>query len=513
MPTAHAVREILRTHQTAGLIMYALGSKLYRDLGACLWELVRNGVVACMKGDKWEPGVGEVEVRLARNHPLAPGDTALVVFDRGSGFTRPKLKQFCNLGQSLDDILRLAGLGTNAGTAQKRVGRFAALALNRVCSDGDPTTGFFVLTRTSEDGPVMFITVNPAEFERDQGFGLEIVSPNAAELGPYRGVNGSFTAIVIPNAVFKNEEEIRGAIRWYVPRKRDRMFRLLVDSKPVIPPPLPRGISMESPTGIGAYLDRCDNEEEEGGIWFADAETGLRVAAAATLPRREVPYPLARPDLVGDIFVPGLYAHQKTDRSGIDTKFFRSAAWRQVTSWLLGQVVPKAKELLGDDDVIDEGDFGELALDFVDLCHEIYGEPPDLDGPPFDLGGGRKKRPGGGGGGGGGGGKRPPTGNGRPRCIPFVVDGETYFLGGMEMEEIELAEVYEGRDYRTLYVNNGQYTAAPKSREARREHMIMRVLEAIGRSKFPVSARSAADFMAEHRRRLLDAKGKKAKSR
>lgn len=515
MQTGVSEREIWKARITAGHIMRNLASELYEDAGACLWELVRNAVIACMKGEgeKWEPGVGEVEVRLVANHPLAPKSTALLIVDRGTGFTKPKIKQYSDIGASLEDMRR--GRGSHSGAAQKRVGRFAGLALNRACRDGDPTTGFYLLTRTSDDGPVTLVTLIPSEFERDQGFGVTTIGPNAVELGPYRGLKGSFTIIVIPNAIFESSDEIKKALRWYLPRKRDQMFRLMVDGKPLQPPPLASKVTYEAASTtpenqIAAFIERSNGDDENGGIWFADALTGLRVAPVRSLSPQQVPYPLWRPELSGDIFVPGLLANQRTDRAGIEPRFFRTAAWRHVTSVLVGQVAPKAKALLGDDDVIDGGDFGKLAIEFAALCNDLYGEPEDLAGPPFDIGGVRKHPGGHGGGDGGGhgvGGKREPR-HGKPRCVAFTIAGEVYYLTSFEMDELELATVEMRGDRHVLFLNSRRYSAAPKETKARREHMILRVLEAIGRAKFPTAPGRAAAFMAEERRRLLEGKNK-----
>src|SRR3989338_10851190 len=96
-----------------------------------------------MHDDTWQPKAGRVEVHLVRNHPMSPKGLTLVVRDRGSGFTAPKIDLFCNIGQSLADMQR--GSGSHGGAAQKRIGRFAALALNRGCvEDRNPDAGFYL---------------------------------------------------------------------------------------------------------------------------------------------------------------------------------------------------------------------------------------------------------------------------------------------------------------------------------------------------------------------------------
>ena len=81
-----------------------LASELYSDRGACLWEVVRNGFCACMPSDDmWIPERARVEISLAKNHPLAPKSTALVVLDYGCGFTDPRIKKFRKIGRSCDD--------------------------------------------------------------------------------------------------------------------------------------------------------------------------------------------------------------------------------------------------------------------------------------------------------------------------------------------------------------------------------------------------------------------------
>jgi HSP90 family molecular chaperone len=116
---------------TAQLLLSILGGELYASHDYSLWEIVRNAVCACMPNTKqWVAGAGDVEIFLQK-HPFTDA-VCLVILDHGRGFTTDGFERFFTLGASVEDLL-LNPEGMHGGASQKRIGRFAALALNLRC--------------------------------------------------------------------------------------------------------------------------------------------------------------------------------------------------------------------------------------------------------------------------------------------------------------------------------------------------------------------------------------------
>ncbi|OGL66955.1 hypothetical protein A2856_00445 [Candidatus Uhrbacteria bacterium RIFCSPHIGHO2_01_FULL_63_20] len=502
---------------TAYMLMENLANKLYDCPGACLWEVVRNGVCACMPGDAWIPNKARVEVLLARDHPMNPGGSTLVVLDHGSGFTQKSLELWCNIGQSLEDMQ--GGAGSHAGASQKRIGRFAALALNRRCAEHrDPNAGFHIFTRTTPKGRVRRIGMIPAEIEKDQGIRLTEIDGDAPELGSLRGHVGSFTAVVIPEPVFETVDEIRAELAWFLPRKQDRTFNITVGGSPLPAPPLSDKVThvQEDGGAIEAYLDRFDTSERtSGGIWLCDAETGLRVAHAPRL-HSCLPSILCRHDLTGDIFIPGLLANQDTSRSSLTKEFVRSDAWKKAFLYLTAHVVPKAASLL-DDTEVDTSPIDKLVRDIADQSLKIYGKPDPIPGPPWEWivppppppnppGPPRGKLPGG----------KPPSGSDEededeeddpppgpePKIRRIKIGDKTYVLARLRLSELIWAEVDQVNPA-VILINSGTYAAMPKEARAQGEHFLLMLLSAVARGEHPDDSLAAAEFVASHRRNFL----------
>lgn len=508
------VAEVWELYLTATHIMENLATELYASAGDCLWELVRNAVCACMPGDDWVPGVGDVEIFLVDNHPLSPKRKALVILDHGHGFTNEAIKLYCMVGSSLEDRKR-SPRGSNKGAAQKRIGRFSGLACNKACAeDHDPESGFFILTRTAASGPVKFVTMIPGEIERNRGrLTPQILGPTDLELGPQRGIKGSFTAIVIPNSVFSTHDEIRRALEWRIPRKPKQMFKLLVGGKALTPPPLASRVSISQQNGgrIEAFIDRQDDEKAPGGIWLVDADTGLRVTHAPRLGPLAMPYPLWRHDLRGDIFIPDLLANQDTARAGLTSSFLKSQAWHRATAYLISQVVGPAKALLKDEDVFGKDLVDTLLQDFVDLCNETYGVPEATVGPvcavpqktpspprPPSPATPATTRPHGDNGGG-----NHKNGDGLSHRIkPVQIGNETYFLSKRLMNSRVFAAV-DNLNGTVIYLNNGGYAVMPHNKFAQKEHCLLKILEAVGQHHHPDNPSDVALFVAD---RLMECK-------
>lgn len=500
--------QVLDLTITGKHLLANLANDLYSNHGDCLWELVRNSVVACMLPDKWDPKRAHVEVNLHKNHSLAPNTLALEVFDKGCGIPLPRLK---TIGPSI-------GEGRNFhGAAQKRIGRFAGLALNSRCyEDEDIETGFYIMTRTTSEGPVTLVSMIPALLEARKPV-ISTIDPDSIELGPRRGTKGTFTSIVVPYSVFKSNGEIRDALCWKIPRKEALMFKLAVDGKELGPPPLASRIvdGQDVHLGVEAYIDKFDGDEATGeGIWLTDAATGLRVAFAPHISPSYLPYPLWRTDLIGDIFAPGLLENQDASRSSLNSKFFKSTQWKKTVGFLCAKIVPAVKALLGDTDVFHKNNAVErTALDFVNLCNKAFGSPTESNGPEFfddvftvrkpkESGSGSGGGKGSNGTGGGGGKTKKPSGGDviKPRVLPFNVDGETYLLAKLPADQ----RVFASMDpLRTKVINlNSRYVALPRQKDARLEHVVCMVLGAISHYKHPSDSFEATRWIAEQRQKL-----------
>jgi len=495
---------------TAVHILENLATELYENPGDCLQEIVRNGLVACMPGGIWAPKLGFVEVFLVDNHPLAPKTKSLVVLDHGTGFTEPAIKLYSTIGRAAGD----KG-DKHSGAAQKRIGRFAALALNSRCmNDSDTSTGFYILTRTSAEGPVTMVSMIPDEIEENGGALVpKTISASSSELGPQKGIKGPFTAIVVPYSVFENYDQIREAIKWHLPRKAELMYRLEVGGKRMEPPALANKVSVVQDKGrIEAYFDRVkDRDDPDGGIWFTDADTGLRVASARAIGQQRLPYPLWKQNLVGDIFVPGLLSNQGTSRSGLSPRYLSSAAWQKVVMYLLGHVVPPAKTLLGDDDVFGRDSASKSLLSFVEQCERIWGKAESIKGGTgmFDAPTGtRGSRPG------SNITKNPgsrgtqlnpsPNRNGKMRAIPIRIGDRVFVLDKRPMDDRVYAEV-DMVNNEVIHINDQEYRAMPTTREARDEHILLKVLEAAAAAEL-TDPMDIKYFVAERRAEIAGRK-------
>ena len=489
---------------TAAHLLDNLATALYDDPGASLMELVRNGVVACMNGE-WDASKGFVEIFLVP-HKLSPTGKALIVLDHGSGFTDPCIQQFCQIGAALNDV----GGKKLHGAAQKRIGRFAAFSLNRICmEDNDPTTGFYILTRTQAKGQVKFVTMHPADIELNQGVTPRWIDQGSAEMGILKGVEGPFSAIVIPNSVFGTISEIRKALEWRVPRKRDQMFKLQIDGKELRPPQLPTRVTSAQKTGgVEVFVDKAP-EGEDAGLWICDAKTCLRVAFAPKLGRLYLPDPFWRRDLVGDLFIPDALANQDTGRIGLTQRFLKGRVWTNSMLYLVGHVAAEVRQIIGDTDVFTNSRTRADLLSFVESCNEVYGTPEEsADGPWF----GRTKNDTS-----SGGPKTPPTprsengsergggGSSKPkvRTIPFRLGERTFFLCKRLLDPNVLAQVDPSG--KVIYFNDS-YQALPSTQGARQEHVVLQVLLAVGTHDFPSDTYSATLFASETRRELLGKK-------
>jgi hypothetical protein len=502
-----------------------LSQDLYSDWGASLFEIVRNGLVASMPRDVWAPKDALIEIFFEENHPLAEDGRVLVILDHGTGFTEESIDKFTSIGRSAEEKEDLPHNGEKRsreklGVAQKRIGRFASLGLNKRSLQFDVTTGFFVLTRVDDRGPVTLVRMIPIEIEETMALPVQELDPNSPELGKLAGIKGSFSAVVIPYPVFETNEEIAEALRWRLPRKQELAFPLRIGGKKFGPPALASKVVIGQQRGgqIEVYIERVNGDTREG-IWLTDADTGLRVGKASEIRASFLPYPLYREDLRGDIFIPGLLAQQNTSRSGLLPRYLASADWRKVASFLSAHVAPAVKALMGDDDTFGKNPMTKSVMSFVARCNEVYGLPEVPHGPvePWPLGDDVEKPedfagetdgdndP-----------DKPKLGNResrrkskitnrkeKPRVVPFRVGDFTYILSQRANNPAIFAEV--AQNGQVLYLNPS-YDAAPTTREARDEHTILRMLEAIAQHKCPEDIRMMREFIGEKRRELFGKK-------
>ncbi|MEK7115896.1 MAG: hypothetical protein AAB879_00695 [Patescibacteria group bacterium] len=474
-----------------------LAGEMYHDAGACLWEVVRNALCACMGMNEWSPEKTQVKVALVTGHPLASGSTMLEVMDAGSGFTSEHLTRYSTIGP--DDP------GTSmrhGGAAQKQIGRMATFALNtRVRDQEDVQDGFFILTRTTKTGGVRKYFL-PAAIQTGRSLHPEIIPYDSLELGTYRRYAGSFTVILIPHSAFKSEQEIREALCWCMPRKADRAVKVYVGGKLLHAPPLEDKV-IRCDGGIEAHLQHA-REDEEGGIWLCDARTALRCAYAPSLGLK-IPYPLARPDLIGDIFIPGLLGGQVTNRSGLSQDHLKSEAWKKAHRTLCFRVAPFAQSILGDEDVFhDRDEHTQLVRQIADLFTKCWGHPSISGGPHGGGGDGGDKGP-----------PRPPkpTGPPDPPDIPprnrgvavHIGDDDFFLVKYPNLNPIIYAEVtVDGRNIGL----NPRYEI-PLGKSIRGDHCLDKILSAVGMHKHPYDTKEAVYYAANLRKQLEQTRRRK----
>lgn len=487
-----------------------LASGLYSDRGQCLAELIRNSLVASMPdGKQWQPRGVKVELTLVPNHPLCPNkENALVILDYGHGLTDPALDRYFNwLGTPLAELKNTVN---GNGASQKGIGRLAALALNKNCLHEDILIrikhGYYLLTRTGQTGDVRFVPVIPEKAEAEHGFETNrFIAPNSTEMGHLKNMRGSFTAIVIPTPVFANHTEIYEAVKWFLPREHDKMFRLVIGEKEVMPPPLEKAVNVTSTDGhLRARLGVGTTESH--GAWLCDEATGLRVASCQQLGRL-LPEPLWFPDLVGDIFAPNLLRYQNTARNTLNKEFMRKGnkEWQSLLMFLISHVAPAAKQLIERDAI--RGDAAQTLDELVEMFNECFGPPeevetkdvlkkPPVPRPPAVPPVCPPPVP-------------PPTGDKKPedkykRFVSIKLRDETYNLyRGQTLHPHVFAQV-SPKNPKLIFVNvrNG-YKSLPETKAARREHCLLQILSAIGQSKYPSDPYQSMLFANEMRSEFL----------
>lgn len=487
-----------------------LGAGLYESEGARLWEPVKNGLVAQMRNSgKWEPRGARIDISLVPNHPLSPDrGTVLLIRDYGCGLTDTDLYRYINwLGTPLKYLEEIER-GEYSGAKQKGIGRLATLALNEKCVQEKVMArvkhGYYMLTRTAKSGNVRYITIIPEKAENEGGIETDrFISPTSTEMGPLKGITGTFTALVVPNPIFRSHEEIYNAIKWFLPREQDKMFQLYIGGKPVVPPPLEKEINITSPDGrFRARLGLGDDKSD--GIWLCDEETSFRVASCLKLGRL-LPDPLWYPGIIGDIFGPDLLRHQNTARSTLAKEYTRKGnkSWQRLLMFLIKDVVPQARELVERDAI--SSDAADAVDEIVDMFRDRFGEPDDLFEPP-------PPRP-------------PKSGDPKPpkpkddegdegkkreryrKMLQIKARNKTYYLYRGQTLPPHIFAQYNQSNPQIIYVNvRGGYVDLPKERTARRENAFLQILQEIGKVEHPGDPYQATAFANELRGEFLKGK-------
>ncbi|MDO8492410.1 MAG: hypothetical protein Q7S34_02110 [bacterium] len=504
-----------------------LGVQLCTVDGA-LWEVVRNGVCACMPDDdKWIPGCGQIEINLVEWFPLVVqtrNSKTLIVLDHGSGFTERSLELFHQVGRLVDQNGHRKFGTANSGASEKGIGRFAAFALNKFAMSEEEQvcikSCFFVLTRTGQSGPIRMLSVLPLSLQ-DGSFPEEFISEADSRLGHLSGIKGSFSAIVIPDSILETKQEIIEAIKWHLPRKRDFMFNLKIGGQEITPPPLASQCMFRSEdASIEANLEVA-GDEREGGIWLVDKDTGLRVASLADLGQRVgVPFPFHKTEITGDIFAADVLRYQNTARNSLDPSFISPRTnhpkWRKIKLFLTRHA-EKAKALLGeiDGEENEEGIGSEELRSVAELFELVFGKAEEAESAIiFDLEEAlRKKRkkqkpiiikPGIG----DGDGHKPDPdeldeGNKDPkkkivRAMMMKIGDDSYQLVSDDLDMHIYAQIDQDRQD-VIRVNVRRYTLMPSRKDARFEHVLNQLLLAVAVSKNAGDAYGAHEMVGKLR--------------
>ena len=115
------MKDLYPIRVTAWALAKILGEEMYKDAGACNWELVKNGCVASMEGDDWNASQPRIEEFLLDSHPLGESGKTLMVLDHGSGITDVKMQRYSTVGPSREERKRRPK-GEHHGAAQNAPG-------------------------------------------------------------------------------------------------------------------------------------------------------------------------------------------------------------------------------------------------------------------------------------------------------------------------------------------------------------------------------------------------------
>ncbi len=483
---------------TAQLIMEGLGTGMYVDIHACMWEIIRNAACSHMPDPKvWTPGIGQADISLVTDFPMFRGIKTLIVRDYGRGFTEDDMNRFCYLGTPSSHLRKYPG-GTYGGASQKGMGRLAAFGLNKLSvEEGDTSTGFYVLTRTTKNGPVRFISVIPDEIMAHQSISSVFLEEDSSDLGFLQNVRGSFTAVIIPYSMYDNVDQIKEGIKWRLPRQAEQSFKLFVQGKRVLPPLLADKINFADPSGkIRLCADvKSKDSEHDGGLWITDLRTGLRVVDATNLVAH-LPHPFGSREIIGDLFIEGVLGNQDSSRAGLRSEYLKSIFWRKVLVPYLLLISKEVLALLGQEEGGKQSQFKTTVTDIFAVFSRAWGNPvtggienlfgddkSDSGDNPPDKAEGKER--------GGQGAPRtrgksdPPSSSGavvkkrtKVQNTAIRIDGQDYSVRFSGDQEYVFGTVTEN-----IIELNPQCSGIPARKEPRSEYILNALLTAVARSK------------------------------
>ncbi len=379
--------EVLPVQVTTAHLLGNLSTEMYKDPTFCLKELVRNSIAASISNNVWEPKNVQIEIFISNYHPLTK-TKSLIFLDHGVGFTDENIKRFCLLGPSQQRIKERKS--NDLGLSQKGIGRFAALALSQ--DSFNPSkydkAGFYILTRTKPEGDVTVVEVLPKYLENGyKGFPKYEIPEFDINMQDIDGIRGSFSAIIIPNPVLTNADQIREAIQWALPRKRNHAISVKIDGRLISAPPLATKLPIIYQDVEGYFELNPNTENQDGGVYLCDAKTSLRVCPASEVGYKHIPSPLWSPLLKGDVFIEGLLTHQDTSRSTLSPEYLKSAEWLKNCGIMELHFKRQLENLLGVEPTSGSNKITEMIDEVIQAANSVFGLPEGYE----EAGGNRWK--------------------------------------------------------------------------------------------------------------------------
>ena len=362
-------------------ICHHLGQDMYTPAGGLI-ETTKNGWGA---GDRERnaknlPGYRPtVEMMFVEKHfTNREGGKSLLILDNGTGITEYDFKRFMRIGHDEKNPAKRDAFG------KKQIGRYAAFALM-----AENPQEYFILSRTTASGSItQYRVMYNGQVGKTE---IELGDPMMHRLRP----QGSFTLIIIPklNEELTNPKKFKKVyerLQLAVPRRQTASsYCLKIDGREVPPNPVLSTeliIKSEKIRGLEGYF-ALDKSDDPTGIRICDAETSMKVDEAKSL-GANLPTPLFRRELAGDLFIPGnLIDHQNTDRTRLSPKFLNSKEWAEICLVLYEEFRPQLEKFLGDLSRPKNNGINDAMQEFVNIMNDMWGGHPDMKNPPPMHGG------------------------------------------------------------------------------------------------------------------------------
>ncbi len=349
------------------LIIKQFGLDLYTSLVAQLWEAIRNGLTSNMPGMKWDHSkLAAIEIIVQEE---ATGRTCYLL-DRGSGLTEAHRARMHRLGGN-EHSERVGG------ASKRQIGRFAAMSLNTIFQDERQVSakdGIVYFTRTQDDvvhkRPISELSITVASLARVKAFDYlaHSVKDTDPRLGPFVGVKGPFTLLVIPNFSL-TVDEIRRELPAFLPRKADRQIRLTVNEVPLQGWLMDGRRTYTSQKGdFSISLKRADPNsplphEARGEIAICDADSSCMVATTQNSGTHQLPLFLSNSKVTGVIYFPNLFGRTNTGRSALSPHFWGSPEGRRFLNYCRSSPVRELVSALVGEEVSNEPAEADEALE------------------------------------------------------------------------------------------------------------------------------------------------------